>query len=124
GADAGTLRGSARGVGAAARSGIGTRRAAHLRVAQVDHVRAQDLLLLRAAEAELPRGLRVPRPSAETPAHSPGRPVVEDEIRAPGPDHASRRGRGAADGLAAGSVRAAGRSAARDRSNDEEGKEG
>ena len=40
---------------------VGVRRAADLRLAQLDHVLAQVLLLLRAAEEAVPRGLRVPR---------------------------------------------------------------
>ena len=44
---------------------VDVRRAAHLRLAQLDHVLAHVVLLLRAAEEELPRSLRLPRPRAE-----------------------------------------------------------
>ena len=54
-----TCRGPAGRLGAAARDGHRVRRAAHLRLAQLDHVRAKVLLLLRASEEELPRSLRV-----------------------------------------------------------------
>src|SRR6266542_251793 len=57
----GTLRGAARCLGALARDGVGIRRAAQLRGAQIDHVLAQELLLLRAPEEEGARGLRLSR---------------------------------------------------------------
>ena len=59
GADAGSVRGPAGGLGAAARDRRRVRRAADLRVPQLDHVLAQVLLLLRPAEEGLPRSLRV-----------------------------------------------------------------
>ena len=60
-ADAGSVRGPARRVGAAARDRRRVRRAADLRLAQLDHVLAQVVLLLRAPEEELSRSVRVPR---------------------------------------------------------------
>src|SRR6516165_2505533 len=61
GSDAGTLGRSAGCLGAAARDRRLLRRATSLRLAQIDHVLAQVLLLLRASEEELSRTLRVPR---------------------------------------------------------------
>jgi hypothetical protein len=55
-------------VGAIARDGRRIRRSADLRVAQLDHVLAEVLLLLRAAEEELSRTLRVSRPAVESAA--------------------------------------------------------
>ena len=66
-------------------------RPADLRLAQVDHVLAQVLLLLRASEEELPRGLRVPRPDGECPSGATRRPRVEVQGRAHHPDQAPGR---------------------------------
>src|SRR3954467_15110198 len=60
-------------VGAAARDCRRSRRSAHLCLPQIDHVLAGVLLLLRAAEAEAPRGLHLSRPDAARAAGKTGR---------------------------------------------------
>ena len=102
GADAGSVRGSAGGLGAAARDGRRVRRPAHLRLAQLDHVLAQVLLLLRAAEEELPRGLRVPRPGGQGAAGPARRSRIENEVAHIIHITPPRRGRTARHRLAAG----------------------
>src|SRR6185503_17131175 len=82
----------------------GARRAADLRLAQLDHVLAQVVLLLRPPEEELSRGVLLPRSAGEGAADQTRRSVVEDEIRAHRPGASSRRGRGAADQLDRGGV--------------------
>src|SRR5215472_7251595 len=77
GSDAGTLERSARCLGAAARDRRFLRRSADLRLAQIHHVLAQVLLLLRAPEKELSRTLRVPRSNAEGSSSATCRPGVE-----------------------------------------------
>src|SRR5438874_2891297 len=57
-ADGRPFRGSARRVGAAARDGGLARRSTNLRLAPLDHVLAQVVLLLRPSEEELPRAVR------------------------------------------------------------------
>jgi len=105
-ADRRPVRGSSRRVGASARDRRVVRRSARLRVAQLDHVLAAVVLLLRPAEAELSRGLRVPWPRAESAAGATRRAVVEDEGGEPHADPSPRRGRSADHRLAGGGVSA------------------
>ena len=115
GAHAGSLGGSAGRLGAAARDRRLFRRSADLRLAQVDHVLAEILLLLRAPEEELPRGLRVPWPRAEGPPGAARRSGVEVQGRSHHPRQAPGRSRGAGHRLAAGSVRTVRRAGLEDR---------
>ena len=71
------------------------RRPAHLRVTQLDHVLAQVVLLLRAAEEELSGSVCLPGPRGQGAAGAARRSGVEVQDGARHPDHASRRGRGA-----------------------------
>ena len=86
---------SAQRLGTAARDRRLFWRSADLRLAQIDHVLAQILLLLRASEEELSRGLRVPRPRAEGSSGATRRSRIEVQGRSLHSDQAPRRGRGA-----------------------------
>ena len=96
-------------MGAASRGGRRSRRPAHLRIAPLDHVLADVLLLLRASEDEVPRGLRLPRPRREwSDLDTPHPAGIEDEDRAHPSHPPPRRGRTASHGVVAGSVRLVG----------------
>src|SRR5215469_420402 len=82
GSHRGSLGGFAGCLGATARDRRVLRRSADLRLAQIDHVLAQLLLLLCAPEAELSRTLRVPRSHPEGSSSATHRPSVEIQGRA------------------------------------------
>src|SRR4030095_7121393 len=73
----GSLGGPAGRLGTAARDRRLLWRSADLRLAQIDHVLAQVLLLLRAPEEEPPRNLRVSWPRAEGAAGATRRSGLE-----------------------------------------------
>src|SRR5262249_13734981 len=79
GVDRGPLGGSAGGLGAAARDRSGVRRAAHLRIPQLNHVLAESLLFLRPPEAEASRGVRLSGPDRACAAGEARHAVVEGE---------------------------------------------
>src|SRR5262245_45568677 len=95
GADEGSLRGSAGRVATAARDRRRLRRTADLRLAQLDHVLAALVLLLRPAEAELSRGVRLSSACVEGPPGAPRGLDVEDQGGAHDSDSAPRRSRSA-----------------------------
>ncbi len=79
-------------------------RTAHLRVAQLDHVLAHVLLLLRTAEAHVPGSLCVPWPAGERSGRASHASRVKDKDRAHPAHPSPRRGRSANHGLAAAGV--------------------
>src|SRR5262245_19901297 len=92
-------------MGAAARDGRVIRRSADLRFAQLDHVLAPGVLLLRAPQAELPRSLCVPGSPVQSSSSATHPSTVEVEICPYHSDQAPRRGRTAYYRLVAGSLR-------------------
>ena len=102
-----SVRRSAGGVGAAARDRRGVRSAADLRVAPLDHVFEEGLLLLRAAEGEVSRAVDHARPADQGAAGAKRHERVDEEIRESDPHHAPRRSRATDHRLDARSVREA-----------------
>ena len=81
----------------------------HLRLRQLHHVRAQDLLRLRPAQAKVHRTVPFPRPCRESATGPPRRTALDHQDRAPRPHYSPRRSRSAPHQLATGGLRAAGR---------------
>src|SRR5438552_4784483 len=105
GAHSGSLGGSARRMGAAARDRRVLWRPADLRLAPIDHVFTPVLLLLRASEEKLPRALRLSGPHAEGSSGAARRSRIEVQGRSHHSDQASGRGRAARHRLASRSLR-------------------
>jgi hypothetical protein len=93
-----------RGNGCAKRQML--RRAACLRLAPLDHVLAENLLLLRASETKISRAVCLPGTEARSSPGAASRSGLEIETLPPDPDHTSGRGRAADHRLASRSVHA------------------
>jgi len=92
-------------MGAPSRDGRRVRRAAHLRVASLNHVFATGVLLLRAPAGKAVGVVYLSRPHDPVAARQEGTAIVAGEGGAHRSPHPPRSGGGSADRLAAGSLR-------------------